>query len=65
MNGSFDILKEEIKRMKKEVEFYKKRFEVQQDRSDEWMVLYMELEKENEKLKELIKPKKKSTDENN
>tara|TARA_R100000315_G_C5229622_1_gene140578 strand:+ start:1030 stop:1185 length:156 start_codon:yes stop_codon:yes gene_type:complete len=51
--------------MKKEVEFYKKRFEVQQDRSDEWMVLYMELEKENEKLKELIKPKKKSTDENN
>ena len=65
MNGSFDILKEEIKRMKKEVEFYKKRFEVQQDRSDEWMVLYMELEKENKKLKELIKPKKKSTDENN
>ena len=65
MNGSFDILKEEIKKMKKEVEFYKKRFEVQQDRSDEWMVLYMELEKENEKLKELIKPKKKSTDENN
>ena len=42
MNGSFDILKEEIKKMKKEVEFYKKRFEVQQDRSDEWMVLYME-----------------------
>jgi len=64
MSGSLDILKEEIKKLRKEVELYKKRFEVQQDRADEWMVLHMEIEKENKRLKELIKPRKDS-DENN
>ena len=65
MNGSNHALNSLIKELKGRVKDLEKRVEVQQDRSDEWMVLYMELEKENKKLKELIKPKKKSTDENN
>ena len=64
MSGSYDILKKRIKDLIEEVATYKKNFEVQQDRADEWMTLYMEIENENKRLKELIKPKKKS-DENN
>ena len=64
MNGSYDILKKRIKDLIEEVATYKKNFEVQQDRADEWMTLYMELENENKRLKELIKPKKKSDEDN-
>tara|TARA_R100000656_G_scaffold89251_1_gene65084 strand:- start:1713 stop:1907 length:195 start_codon:yes stop_codon:yes gene_type:complete len=64
MNGSYDILKERIRELIEEVATYKKNFEVQQDRADEWMTLYMELENENKRLKELIKPKKKSDEDN-
>ena len=58
MSGSYDILKKRIKDLIEEVATYKKNFEVQQDRADEWMTLYMEIENENKRLKELIKPKK-------
>jgi len=64
MNGSYDILKKRIKDLIEEVATYKKNFEVQQDRADEWMTLYMEIENENKRLKELIKPKKKSDEDN-
>jgi|TARA_R100001530_G_scaffold1256_1_gene2157 hypothetical protein len=64
MSGSYDILKKRIKDLIEEVATYKKNFEVQQDRADEWMTLYMEIENENKRLKELIKPKKKSDEDN-
>jgi|TARA_R100000458_G_C8253649_1_gene230094 hypothetical protein len=64
MNGSNHALNSLIKELRERVKDLEKKVEVQQDRADEWMTLYMELEDENKKLKELIKPKKKS-DENN
>jgi len=59
MSGSFDILKYQIKLLKKEIETYKKNFETQIERADEWMLLYMEVEKENQELKKLVKNKNK------
>ena len=64
MNGSNHALNSLIKELRERVKDLEKKVEVQQDSADEWMTLYMELEDENKKLKELIKPKKKS-DENN
>ena len=64
MNGSNHALNSLIKELRERVKDLEKKVEVQQDRADEWMTLYMELDDENKKLKELIKPKKKS-DENN
>lgn len=64
MNGSNHALNSLIKELRDRVEDLEKKVEVQQDRADEWMTLYMELEDENKKLKKLIKPKKKP-DENN
>ena len=64
MNGSNHALNSLIKELRERVKDLEKKVEVQQDRADEWMTLYMELEDDNKKLKELIKPKKKS-DENN
>ena len=64
MNGSNHALNSLIKELRERVKDLEKKVEVQQDRADEWMTLYMELEDENKKLKELIKPKKKP-DENN
>ena len=64
MNGSNHAPNSLIKELRERVKDLEKKVEVQQDRADEWMTLYMELEDENKKLKELIKPKKKS-DENN
>ena len=64
MNGANHALNSLIKELRERVKDLEKKVEVQQDRADEWMTLYMELEDENKKLKELIKPKKKS-DENN
>ena len=57
MSWSFDILKYQIKLLKKEIETYKKNFETQIERADEWMLLYMEVEKENQELKKLVKNK--------
>ena len=64
MNGSNHALNSLIKEVRDRVKDLEKKVEVQQDRADEWMTLYMELEDENKKLKKLIKPKKKP-DENN
>ena len=64
MNGSNHALNSLIKELRDRVKDLEKKVEVQQDRADEWMTLYMELEDENKKLKKLIKPKKKP-DENN
>ena len=64
MNGSNHALNSLIKELRDRVKDLEKKVEVQQDRADEWMTLYMELEDENKKLKKLIKPKQKP-DENN
>ena len=64
MNGSNHALNSLIKELRDRVKDLEKKVEVQQDRADEWMTLYMELEDENKKVKKLIKTKK-NPDENN
>ena len=41
----------------KEIETHKSNFNQQIERADGWMEMYMEIEKENKKLKELLKSK--------
>tara|TARA_R110002020_G_scaffold23348_1_gene77785 strand:+ start:465 stop:659 length:195 start_codon:yes stop_codon:yes gene_type:complete len=64
MNGSNHALKSLIKELRDRVEDLEKKIGVQEDRADEWMTLYMELENENKELKKLIKPKKKPNEDN-
>ena len=55
MNGSFDILKNQIRFLNKEIETYKNNFEAQIERADNWMALYMEEEKENQELIKVVR----------
>tara|TARA_R110000823_G_scaffold217544_1_gene346877 strand:+ start:803 stop:1006 length:204 start_codon:yes stop_codon:yes gene_type:complete len=55
MAGSFDILKNQIRLLNKEIETYKNNFEAQIERADNWMALYMQEEKENQELLKVIR----------
>ena len=55
MAGSFDILKNQIRFLNKEIETYKNNFEAQIERADNWMALYMQEEKENQELLKVIR----------
>jgi len=55
MAGSFDILKNQIRLLNKEIEIYKNNFEAQIERADNWMALYMQEEKENQELLKVIR----------
>jgi|TARA_R110002124_G_scaffold155115_2_gene322270 hypothetical protein len=55
MAGSFDILKNQIRLLNKEIEIYKNNFETQIERADNWMALYMQEEKENQELLKVIR----------
>ena len=55
MNGSFDILKNQIRFLNKEIEIYKNNFEAQIERADNWMALYMQEEKENQELIKVVR----------
>ena len=55
MNGSFDILKNQIRFLNKEIETYKNNFEAQIERADNWMALYMQEEKENQELIKVVR----------
>ena len=55
MNGSFDILKNQIRLLNKEIEIYKNNFEAQIERADNWMALYMQEEKENQELIKVVR----------
>ena len=57
MSGAFDILKEQIVMLIREIETYKINFNQQIERADGWMELYMKIKEENEELKELLKSK--------
>ena len=55
MAGSFDILKNQIRLLNKEIEIYKNNFETHIERADNWMALYMQEEKENQELLKVIR----------
>tara|TARA_R110000824_G_scaffold161301_3_gene336555 strand:- start:1743 stop:1922 length:180 start_codon:yes stop_codon:yes gene_type:complete len=59
MNGSNHALNSLIKELRDRVKDLEKKVEAQEDRADEWMMLYMELEKENQELRKLVKAQKK------
>jgi len=59
MNGSNHALNSLIKELRDRVKDLEKKVEVQEDRADEWMTLYMEQEDKNKKLEKLIADRKK------
>ena len=59
MNGSNHALNSLIKELRDRVKDLEKKVEVQEDRADEWMTLYMEQEDKNKKLEKLIAYRKK------
>ena len=59
MNGSYHALNSLIKELRDRVKDLEKKVEVQEDRADEWMTLYMEQEDKNKKLEKLIADRKK------